>query len=142
MLLAQERGLAIVGLRADSHDWKHVNPDAIRAAVLREVGTADDQKSQTVLLHDAGGDRQATVAALPAFVKITFSEPVGSVTSVRLLDARGKDHVVTAGLNPRNAAQVMAKTKASAPGTYTAKWAIVSDDGHKITGTFTFKVKK
>lgn len=83
-----------------------------------------------------------TVKVLPAFVKITFSEPIGSVTSVRLLDAKGKDHVVTAGLNPRNAAQVMAKTKASAVGTYTAKWAIVSDDGHKITGTFTFKVKK
>ena len=84
----------------------------------------------------------ATVKALPAFVTITFSEPIGSVTSVRVLDAKGKDHVVTAGLNPRNAAQVMAKTKASAPGTYTAKWAITADDGHKETGTFTFKVKK
>ena len=83
-----------------------------------------------------------TVATLPAFLRITFSEPIGSVTSVRLLDARGRDHVVTAGLNPRNAAQVMAKTTAPAAGTYTAKWSVVADDGHKETGTFTFKVKK
>ena len=85
---------------------------------------------------------KATVKALPAFVKITFDEPIGSVTSVRLLDGKGKDHVVTAGLDPRNAARVLAKTTNPAAGTYTAKWAIVSADGHKETGTFRFTVKK
>lgn len=93
MLLAQERGLAIVGLRADSHDWKHVNPNAIRAAVLREVGTADDPKSQTVLLHDAGGDRQATVAALPGVI--------------RALKARGFTLVPVSALIDQTPAQVM-----------------------------------
>lgn len=69
LLLAQERGLYVVGLRADSHDWKHVAVNDIVASVMREVGTLDHQKSQTILFHDAGGDRSATVAALPVVIE-------------------------------------------------------------------------
>lgn len=121
---------------------KFSRPGAIAVVALAAAVAVVPQAFGHAALKTSSPASGATVAALPAFVKITFSEPIGSVSSVRLLDAKGKGHVVTAGLNPRNAAQVMAKTKASAPGTYTAKWAIVSDDGHKITGTFTFKVKK
>jgi len=121
---------------------KFSRPGAIAAVALAAAAVVVPQAFGHAALKTSSPASGATVTALPAFVKITFSEPIGSVSSVRLLDAKGKDHVVTAGLNPRNAAQVMAKTKASAPGTYTAKWAITADDGHKITGTFTFKVKK
>jgi hypothetical protein len=86
--------------------------------------------------------RGATVKALPSFVKITFSEPIGSVTSVRLKDAKGRDHVVTAGLDPRNAARVVARTTRPVAGTYVCTWSIVSDDGHRETGTFRFRVRK
>ncbi len=84
----------------------------------------------------------ATVKVLPGFVKITFSEPIGSVSSVRLMDSKGKDHVVTAGLDPRNAARVLAKTTKPGAGTYMGTWSIVSDDGHKETGKFRFTVRK
>jgi methionine-rich copper-binding protein CopC len=50
--------------------------------------------------------------------------------------------VVTAGLDPRNAARVLAKTTKPAAGTYMGTWSIVSDDGHKETGKFRFTVKK
>ena len=115
---------------------------AIAVIALAAAGAVVPQAFAHAALKSSSPANGATVKALPAFVKITFSEPIGSVTSVRLLDAKGKDHVVTAGLNPRNAAQVMAKTRVPAAGTYTAKWSIVADDGHKETGTFTFKVKK
>lgn len=84
----------------------------------------------------------ATVKAMPGFVKITFSEPIGSVSSVRLMDANGKDHVVTAGLDPRNAARVLAKTTSPAAGSYTGSWSIVTDDGHREAGKFRFIVRK
>ena len=49
--------------------------------------------------------------------------------------------VVTAGLDPRNAARVLAKTAKPAAGTYLGTWSIVADDGHKETGKFRFTVK-
>jgi len=84
----------------------------------------------------------ATVRVLPTFVKVTFDEVLGSVTSVRVIDAKGKDHVVTAGLDPRNAARVIAKTTKPALGRYVVRWSVVADDGHKETGTFRFTVKR
>ncbi len=84
----------------------------------------------------------ATVKALPGFVKITFSQPIGSVSSVQLMDSKGKNHVVTARLDPQNAARVLAKTTKPAAGTYVGTWSIVADDGHKKTGKFRFTVSK
>ena len=86
----------------------------------------------------------ATVKALPATLTITFEETLGRVTSVRLLNARNKDFIATAGLDPRNAARVMAKTTARsvAPGTYRVQWKVVASDGHSQAGTYTFRVVK
>lgn len=84
----------------------------------------------------------ATVKALPGFVKITFSQPIGSVSSVQLMDSKGKNHVVTARLDPQNAARVLAKTTKPAAGTYVGTWSIVADDGHEKTGKFRFTVSK
>lgn len=86
----------------------------------------------------------AKVKALPAFLKITFEEAVGRVTSVRLLNAANKDFVATAGLDPRNAARVLAKTTATAvpAGTYRVQWKVVASDGHSQAGTYTFRVVK
>ena len=114
--------LAVVALAAAGA----VVPQAFAHAALKSVSPANG----------------ATVKAMPGFVKITFSEPIGSVSSVRLMDAKGKDHVVTAGLDPRNAARVLAKTTSPAAGTYTGTWSIVADDGHKETGKFRFTVRK
>ncbi len=83
----------------------------------------------------------SVVKALPAFLKITFAEPIGRVTSVRMLDAKGKDHIQTAGIDPRNAARVLAKTTNSQPGTYRAMRKVVAADGHAQAGSFTFRIR-
>ncbi len=44
LILAQERGLIVVSLRADSHDWKNVTADQIVASVLAEVGTPQESE--------------------------------------------------------------------------------------------------
>ncbi len=115
---------------------------ALAVVALAAAGAVVPQAFAHAALKSVSPANGATVKAMPGFVKITFSEPIGSVSSVRLMDAKGKDHVVTAGLDPRNAARVLAKTTKPAPGTYMGTWSIVSDDGHKETGKFRFTVRK
>lgn len=58
--IATKRGYVTAGLRIDGEDWvKGVTPQKIIANVL---GSRDS--GNVVLLHDGGGDRSATVAAL------------------------------------------------------------------------------
>jgi peptidoglycan-N-acetylglucosamine deacetylase len=66
-----------VGLRVDPEDWDTDNPDPKKRAseqnitqrTVEEVTSKDPEKrGQIVLLHDSGGDRSATVAALPHLI--------------------------------------------------------------------------
>ncbi len=74
---AQNRGYVSVGLHVDSEDWQRPGVPAIINNVLSRVlsGSAscnDQSESQCsrniVLLHDSGGDRSQTVAALPILI--------------------------------------------------------------------------
>ncbi|HXQ47419.1 MAG TPA: glycosyltransferase [Caulobacteraceae bacterium] len=79
LLRAQRLGYYIVGLRVDSSDWGsltngHANPppppQQIVQAVLDGLARNDPETghSSIVLLHDSGGDRSHTVAALPELI--------------------------------------------------------------------------
>jgi peptidoglycan-N-acetylglucosamine deacetylase len=74
---AQNRGYISVGLHVDSEDWQRPGVGAIVNNVLSRVLTGsascnDESESQcsrnVVLLHDSGGDRAQTVAALPIII--------------------------------------------------------------------------
>ena len=67
---ARELGYVMVGVRIDPGDWKPgVTPNEI---VQNTVDRAEDKNPETrgeiVLLHDSGGDRSATIAALPELI--------------------------------------------------------------------------
>jgi cellulose synthase/poly-beta-1,6-N-acetylglucosamine synthase-like glycosyltransferase/peptidoglycan/xylan/chitin deacetylase (PgdA/CDA1 family) len=67
---AQNLGYLVVGVRIDPDDWKlPVTADQI---VQRTIDRAMDKNPETrgevVLLHDSGGDRAATVQALPELI--------------------------------------------------------------------------
>jgi cellulose synthase/poly-beta-1,6-N-acetylglucosamine synthase-like glycosyltransferase/peptidoglycan/xylan/chitin deacetylase (PgdA/CDA1 family)/spore germination protein YaaH len=67
---AQQQGYLMIGLRIDPDDWQlPVTADQI---VARTIQRAQDEnpetRGQVVLLHDSGGDRSATVAALPKLI--------------------------------------------------------------------------
>jgi len=74
---AQNLGYISVGLHLDPADWKMRNDDGtphtadqivdevIRAAAIR----TPEERGSIVLLHDSGGDRSATVAALPRIIE-------------------------------------------------------------------------
>jgi peptidoglycan-N-acetylglucosamine deacetylase len=66
-----------VGLRVDPDDWDIDNPNPelranaenITQRTIGGITSKDpDQRGQIVLLHDSGGDRSATVAALPRII--------------------------------------------------------------------------
>ena len=71
LLLAQRLGYLTAGLRIDPDDWdlKHLDsPDQITQRVLARLADTGPRAGQVVLLHDAGGDRSRTVAALPGLI--------------------------------------------------------------------------
>jgi len=74
---AQNRGYISVGLHVDSEDWQRPGVTAIVNNVLSRILQApphcdensDAQCSRNVvLLHDSGGDRSETIAALPIII--------------------------------------------------------------------------
>jgi cellulose synthase/poly-beta-1,6-N-acetylglucosamine synthase-like glycosyltransferase/peptidoglycan/xylan/chitin deacetylase (PgdA/CDA1 family)/spore germination protein YaaH len=69
-LRAQNDGYVNVGLHVDSEDWTRPGADAIIRNTIEGVLSSTPLKSgNIVLLHDAGGDRAQTVAALPVIIQ-------------------------------------------------------------------------
>jgi peptidoglycan/xylan/chitin deacetylase (PgdA/CDA1 family)/GT2 family glycosyltransferase len=82
ILRAQQLGYITIGARIDPQDWE---PGVTSDAILGEV-LAEQSNGRIVLLHDAGGNRSATVEALPGLIDelrarglrfVTVSELVG-----------------------------------------------------------------
>ena len=70
----QQLGLTVVGNKIDTHDWEPVKktPAEMSKMVLDQLETMKVKpqfRSSIVLLHDGGGDRSATIAALPALIE-------------------------------------------------------------------------
>ena len=66
---AQDLGYITVGLKVDPDDWQQPKANEIVARVLAAVSDPNpDNRGRIVLLHDAGGDRHETVAALPVLI--------------------------------------------------------------------------
>ena len=78
LVKAQRLGYLIVGLRVDSSDWGSLGPpphgppppQVIIQNVLDGLARNDPEtgRSSVVLMHDSGGDRSHTVAALPDLI--------------------------------------------------------------------------
>ena len=67
--IAQTLGYTTVGLRVDPDDWQGPSADLIVQRIMdRMADTNPETRGQIVLLHDAGGDRSHTVAALPRII--------------------------------------------------------------------------
>ncbi|MBB3348995.1 glycosyltransferase [Sphingomonas sp. BK069] len=68
--VAARLGYLTVGLNVDPLDWEKPDAATIARRVIAGVaaGTAD-HPAQIVLLHDSGGDRTQTLAALPAIIR-------------------------------------------------------------------------
>jgi hypothetical protein len=72
-------------------------------------------------------------------VVLTFANPVG-FPDVAVLDAKHGHHEAgrSRAVDNRVTQQIAGVL---APGTYTIGWRVVADDGHPVTGDYTFTVK-
>lgn len=64
----------------DTEDWTRPGSDAIVNAVLSQVGNGD-----VILMHDGGGDRSQTVAALPRIIQGLQQRGLKLVTMPQLI---------------------------------------------------------
>lgn len=69
-LVAQKQGYTIVGLHADPGDWMRRPADqVVQIAVSAIENSNPDRTANVILLHDGGGERSQTVAALPRIIE-------------------------------------------------------------------------
>lgn len=83
----------------------------------------------------------AVLAQPPDEIRLTFSEPVTDQSEI-LLFADGFQAIegVTAQLDAADPAVIFATLPVLEAGVYTVQWSSISDDGHEISGTFSFTV--
>ena len=68
-LTGQQHGYTVVGLHVDPGDWMKPGVPTIVNETLAQVAAATpDRSTNIILLHDGGGDRSQTIAALPAII--------------------------------------------------------------------------
>lgn len=87
---AEKLGYIIVGLRIDPDDWKLpvTADDIVNRTMARALDNNAETRGQVVLLHDSGGDRSATVEALPKLIqalrargfKLVLTSELGGLT--------------------------------------------------------------
>jgi peptidoglycan-N-acetylglucosamine deacetylase len=71
----QGLGYVIIGNKIDTNDWDEhppKSPKEITDSVFKQINDMETHpwnKGSVILLHDGGGDRSATVAALPVLIK-------------------------------------------------------------------------
>ena len=101
VLRIQQDGYTIVGSKLDTNDWNEnprKSPAEITQSILDQLETMKSKpqfRGSIILLHDGGGDRSATVAALPVLIDS--------------LRAHGYTIVPVSALMGKTTAQVMPK---------------------------------
>jgi len=98
ILRAQGYGYATVSETLDPRDWEPgVTAKAIVDEVKSEIATSsaehDEAATHIILLHDAGGDREATIEALPQIIDYYQRQGYRFATVGELI-AKGRDQVM------------------------------------------------
>ncbi len=65
---AQEMGYLIIGQKIDPHDWQVINGKQTPAQEIVDEVLQQANDGNIILLHDGGGDRTQTIAALPKII--------------------------------------------------------------------------
>lgn len=94
--------------------------------------------SELVAAEPAPG---AQLTASPAEIRLTFSEPVAASSRIVVM---GENFQQVEGLvpqfNPEEPQVVYTPLPTLTEGVYTVQWTAASDDGHEISGSYSFSV--
>lgn len=88
LVLTTQLGYYTVGMHIDPQDWNHPGVDNIVNSV---VNGAKNNDGNIILLHDSGGDRSQTVAALPKIIESLQSQGFQLVTVSNLIGVSTDD---------------------------------------------------
>lgn len=102
--IAQDMGYITVGDKIDPDDWREnprPSPEEIKDSVIQQLG-----RGNVILLHDGGGDRRNTVAALPMIIRELRARGYQIVSVADLLQKSRNDVMPTISKNERFWAQV------------------------------------
>ena len=83
-------------------------------------------------------------AQSPQEIRLSFSEAlVAKFSGLDLKDEHGKQiETGAAASDPKDRKQLIVPLKAAlAPGRYTVEWQVVSEDTHRIKGSYSFEVR-
>lgn len=81
--VARSQGMLTIGWNVDPRDWSLPGADAISRRVLEAT-----RRGSIVIMHDGGGNRAETVAALPSIIRTLQSRGYRLVTVPELLGLR------------------------------------------------------
>ena len=99
--LAADLGMRPVRWTDDSADWRRPGVDAIVEKVLAPATGGGASARKIVLLHDGGGDRSQTVAALPRIIEGLRAQGYAFTTVDRLEADVSSPYVARAGAGSR-----------------------------------------
>jgi poly-beta-1,6 N-acetyl-D-glucosamine synthase len=85
MLRMQKLGYITVGMNVDPHDYERSHADEIVQDVIAQIRNNRYRTRNIVLLHDGGGNRDRTVAALPRIIRELRKQGYRFVTVSELL---------------------------------------------------------
>ena len=91
-----------------------------------------------------GSPKAGATVASPKALRLTYSEGiVAAASSVTVADAKGTGVAMGAlTLDPKNKRVVIVPVRATlAPGAYTVRWSMKTEDTHTTSGDFGFTVK-
>jgi peptidoglycan-N-acetylglucosamine deacetylase len=82
MQVAERMGYLTVGMKIDTEDWQaKVTPDEmIERAIAKATDPDPEKRGQVILMHDSGGERSRTVAALPGMIDALRGKGLDFVT--------------------------------------------------------------
>jgi copper transport protein len=110
------------------------------AAVLAALAFPAAAAGHASLLHMIPGAREE-VRRAPDAIELRFNEPVTVLSdSVLVYDGRGRI-VSWPGHTLGDGHDVLAPLHQLSKGAYTVRWQVVSDDGHVVSGVYTFGVR-
>jgi peptidoglycan/xylan/chitin deacetylase (PgdA/CDA1 family) len=84
--LVLERGLTHINANVVVGDWKDIDAETIRDRVLKKV-----HRGSIIALHDGGGDRSATLAAVPMIIDALREQGYEFVSVSELLEEQPEE---------------------------------------------------
>lgn len=114
-------------------------PAQVHAAPApRLVATAPLPHASLLASEPASG---AVLTQAPARIRLLFSEPIeSSMSGVSITRFGGTTIAAAVATDPHDVHALLAPVAGLVPGAYVIRWHVLSADGHRVDGTFTFTI--